>query len=178
MKNMKQKRNRTLESAQRLLSPPGKGQSERTAPPPALNLSVQFAATVPAGLNRSRLRRWVQAALQQPAQLTLRFVVAAEGKKLNAAFRGKDYATNVLTFPYHAAGDATAVADIVICVPVVAREAKEQKKKLLHHYAHLIVHGVLHAQGFDHIKKKDAAEMEALEISILQQLRVPDPYVA
>ncbi|TAK92477.1 MAG: rRNA maturation RNase YbeY [Burkholderiaceae bacterium] len=143
-----------------------------------LNLSVQFAATLPEGLNRSRIRRWVQAALQQPAQLTLRFVATTEGKKLNATFRGKDYASNVLTFPYHEASDATALADIVICVPVVAREAKEQKKELPHHFAHLIVHGVLHAQGFDHIKKKDAVEMEALEVSILQRLRVPNPYLA
>lgn len=145
---------------------------------PALNLNIQFAIPVPTGLNRSRLRRWVQAALQQPAQITLRFVAAAEGKKLNAEFRGKDYATNVLTFPYHDSTEKTAVADIVICVPIVAREAKEQKKELLHHYAHMIVHGVLHAQGYDHETDAEASEMEALEISILQHLKVANPYQA
>ena len=142
----------------------------------ALNLSVQFATAAPDSINRSRLRRWVQAALQQPAQITLRFVAAAEGKKLNAEFRGKEYATNVLTFPYHNPSEKTAVADIVICVPVVAHEGKEQKKELLHHYAHMIVNGVLHAQGFDHERHTEAEKMEALEIAILQRLKITNPY--
>lgn len=143
-----------------------------------LNLNVQFATPVPADLNRSRLRRWVCAALQQSAQITLRFVAAAESKQLNREFRGKDYATNVLTFPYHDSTEETAVADIIVCVPVVAREAREQKKELLHHYAHMIVHGVLHAQGFDHEKNAEAEKMEALETVILKHLKINDPYRA
>lgn len=143
-----------------------------------LSLSVQYAdprlkETVP----RTTLRRWVQAALFAPAELTLRFVDADEGQTLNRAYRSKDYATNVLTFAYTEDEDAElAQADIVLCTDVVLREAKEQNIPVAAHTAHLVVHGVLHAQGYDHETDEEAAEMEQLETEILATLGFPDPY--
>ena len=134
-------------------------------------------------LKRSRVRRWVLAALERDAELTLRVVGADEALALNRDFRGKAYATNVLTFDYAreprvVVGDAHArvVADVVLCAEVVEREAVEQGKPLVDHYAHLVVHGVLHAQGFDHQRAADARRMEAREVELLAALGVADPY--
>jgi probable rRNA maturation factor len=121
------------------------------------------------------IRKWVKNATPLGGLVTLRFVNAAEGKKLNLAFRQKDYATNVLTFPYELSKKSVA-ADIIFCLPVLQREAKEQSKLLKAHLAHLIVHGCLHAQGHDHEARHDAEKMEALEIQILQKLGFTNPY--
>ena len=150
-----------------------------------LRLSVQYATdgeTPP----RARVRRWVAAALalagdEAPiggATLTVRFVDAHEGRMLNRTYRGKDYATNVLTFPYGteaSAGD-TVEADIVICMPVLEAEALAQDKPLVAHVAHLVVHGVLHAAGYDHEAAHDAGTMEQLERDVLARFRIADPY--
>jgi probable rRNA maturation factor len=108
--------------------------------------------------------------------LALRLVDADEGRALNREFRGKDYATNVLTFEYGTDPDGQASGDIVLCVPVLRREADEQGKPLLAHAAHLVIHGVLHALGYDHLEPVEAEEMEALEIAILARMGLPDPY--
>jgi probable rRNA maturation factor len=123
----------------------------------------------------TRLRTWARAALPRDAQVTLRFVAEAEGRRLNRAFRGKDYATNVLTFVY---SQRPLAGDVVICAPVVAREAREQGKALDAHHAHLVVHGLLHLQGYDHERDADAARMEGRERRILAQLGFDDPYRA
>jgi len=121
------------------------------------------------------IKKWVKSATTLGGIITLRFVNAAEGKKLNFAFRQKDYATNVLTFPYELSKEAL-VADIIFCLPVLQKEAKEQGKLLKAHLAHLIIHGCLHAQGHDHEVRRDAKKMEALEIEILQKLGITNPY--
>lgn len=141
---------------------------------PALTLSVQYASNAPDLPARPHVRRWVRAALLDDATVTVRFVEAIEGRALNAEFRGKDYATNVLTFVYD--DDAPRAGDIVLCAPVVRREADEQGKSLAAHYAHLVVHGMLHLQGFDHERPAEAAQMEAREIAILAKLGVTNPY--
>jgi probable rRNA maturation factor len=142
-----------------------------------LTLSVQFADDrLAADLPRTLLRRWVQAALLGPAELTLRFVDEAEGRTLNRDYREKDYATNVLTFAYGETEENTVQADIVFCVDVLMREATERQISLVQHAAHLVVHGVLHAQGYDHEVEEDAHEMEKFEIEILAGLGMPDPY--
>ena len=121
----------------------------------------------------------MQAALFAPAELTIRFVGQAEGQTLNRDYRGKDYATNVLTFAYtEDEPDADTQADIVLCSDVLIREANDLSIPVLQHAAHLVVHGVLHAQGYDHEIDADAQEMEKLETTILQQLGWPDPYAA
>ena len=141
----------------------------------ALGLSLQFAdATHRPLLPRHRVARWLRAALAAPAELTVRIVGAEEGRTLNREFRGKDYATNVLTFDYQRA--PTVIADIVLCAPVVAREAGEQGIAVEAHYAHLLVHGALHAQGFDHERAKEAKAMEARESAIVVALGFADPY--
>jgi len=121
------------------------------------------------------IKRWVKSATPLGGLVTLRFVNAAEGKKLNLAFRQKEYATNVLTFPYELSKKSVAT-DIIFCLPVLQKEAKEQSKLLKAHLAHLIVHGCLHAQGYDHEVEGDAKKMEALEIQILQKLGFANPY--
>jgi probable rRNA maturation factor len=142
-----------------------------------LSLSVQYAdACLKAGVPRAQIRRWIQAALFAPAELTVRFVDAAEGRTLNRDYRGKDYATNVLTFTYTEAGSAVTQADIILCADVLEKEAGAQKKPLTDHVAHLIVHGVLHAQGYDHEEEEAAAGMEALETEILARLGFDNPY--
>ena len=146
-----------------------------------LALSVQYPDARLAGvLTRPKLRRWVQAALLGPAELTLRFVDAAEGQVLNRDYRAKDYATNVLTFAYNEgeelAPDEPTRADIVLCTDVLEREAFEQGKTVEEHSAHLVVHGVLHAQGYDHEDDADAVEMEQCERDILAALGFADPY--
>ncbi len=146
-----------------------------------LSLSVQYPdPRLQDSITRQKLRRWVQAALFAPAELTIRFVDAEEGRVLNRDYRAKDYATNVLTFAYNEgediADDAPTVADIILCTDVLQLEAAEQGKTLEEHTAHLVVHGVLHAQGYDHDDDTEAAEMEQLERDILEALGYPDPY--
>ena len=145
-----------------------------------LSLSVQFAdERLSDAITRPYIRRWVKAAQLAPAELTIRFVNEQEGQLLNHDYRGKDYATNVLTFSYNESTDDTddiVRADIVLCADVVLREAKEQHRSIEHHVAHLIVHGVLHAQGYDHESDGEAAEMETFETEILAKLGIPDPY--
>jgi probable rRNA maturation factor len=147
-----------------------------------LALSVQYPDTrLQETVTRPKIRRWVQAALFAPAELTIRFVDAEEGRTLNRAYRGKDYATNVLTFAYNEGGeelpdDAPTQADIILCTDVLEREAAEQQKTVEEHAAHLIVHGVLHAQGYDHMDDEEATEMEGIETEILAGLGYADPY--
>lgn len=153
-------------------------------------LSVQYGVAVPE-LPRWRLRRWARRAAEQVAveeaalldtprfqrvELTLRLVDAEEGQALNREYRERDYATNVLTFEYGVDPEGTLAGDIVLCVPVLRREAEEQQKPLLNHAAHLTVHGVLHALGYDHLDDETAEEMEALETRILAGFGMPDPY--
>jgi probable rRNA maturation factor len=126
-------------------------------------------------LTPARLRRWLETALDGPGEMAVRVVGAEEGQALNRQYRGKDYATNVLTFHY--SQEPLVAADLVLCAPVVEREAKEQGKSLEAHYAHLLVHGTLHAQGYDHESgEREALEMEALEILLLGALGYPNPY--
>ena len=144
---------------------------------PALQLSLQFAdARHRADLPRHRVARWVRAALARPGQITVRIVGAEEGLALNHAYRGQDHATNVLTFDY--AHAPVVVADLVLCAPVVEAEARALGLALQAHYAHLLVHGTLHAQGHDHVDDADAAAMQAQETRILEGLGVADPYLA
>lgn len=140
-----------------------------------LSLSVQFASNAKKLPTRQQFRRWVKVALQQDVQMVLRIVDEIEGRALNQSYRGKDYATNVLTFVYD--DSDPLYGDVVICAPVVAREAKEQRKELLAHFAHLTIHAVLHLQGYDHENKCDAEEMEALETALMLKLRYPAPYL-
>ena len=145
-----------------------------------LSLSLQFgrfddAALHRAALPRHSVSRWIRHALAVDGEITVRIVGADEGRRLNLEFRGKDYATNVLTFDY--AQEPVVSADLVLCAPVVAREAEEQGKPLAAHYAHLLVHGALHAQGWDHeTGEADAEEMEAYETEILAELGIANPY--
>ena len=143
-----------------------------------LTLSVQYPdPRLREILTRPLLRKTVQAAIFFPAELALRFVNAEEGRVLNKEYRGKDYATNVLTFAYTEDSDAEVTqADIILCTDVLEKEAAEQKKSVLEHAQHLVVHGVLHAQGYDHESDEEAEEMEALEIEILATLGLPNPY--
>ncbi|QBK04323.1 rRNA maturation RNase YbeY [Hylemonella gracilis] len=146
---------------------------------PTLDLSLQFGAAVPEShkklLGKARVTRWMRMALLHPAEITVRIVGATEGRALNRDYRNKDYATNVLTFDYTKAPVVTA--DLVLCAPVVAKEAKEQKKTLEEHYAHLLVHGTLHAQGYDHeTNETDALEMEALEVLLMKGMGYGNPY--
>ena len=119
------------------------------------------------------LRRWTRAAMKRAAAITLRYVGETEGRRLNREFRGKDYATNVLTFVY---AKAPLAGDIVICAPVVAREARSQGKALTAHHAHLLIHGLLHLEGLDHERARDAERMEKRERAILARLGFGDPY--
>ena len=142
---------------------------------PPLELSLRFAdARHRAELPRHRVARWMRAALSAPAQIGVRVVGEDEGRALNRDWRGQDHATNVLTFDYEHA--PLVVADLVLCAPVVEREAAAQGTPLAAHYAHLLVHGVLHAQGWDHLRAAEARRMEAEETRILAALGLPDPY--
>jgi probable rRNA maturation factor len=142
---------------------------------PELTLSLQFAdAADRALLPRHKVVRWIRAALEAPAELTVRIVDADEGRALNREYRGRDYATNVLTFDYSRA--PVVAADLVLCAPVVRDEAKAQRLPLEAHYAHLLVHGTLHAQGYDHENDADARVMEARESALLRALGFGDPY--
>jgi probable rRNA maturation factor len=145
-----------------------------------LDLSLQFGlfpdiALHRAALPRAAVKRWVLQALQNDAELTVRVVGEEEAQTLNRDYRQKNYATNVLTFDY--AQQPVVTADLVLCGPVVAREAAEQGKTLQAHYAHLLVHATLHAQGYDHeSNERDALEMEALEIFLLASMGFDNPY--
>ncbi len=145
-----------------------------------LSLSLQFGELDNAPLHRTALprhkvTRWIRHALAADAEITVRIVGADEGQALNRDYRKKDYATNVLTFDY--AQEPLVMADLVLCAPVIEREAKEQGKSLQAHYAHLLVHGALHAQGWDHeTSEADALEMEAYEVEILAELGFDNPY--
>ncbi len=146
-----------------------------------LALSVQYPdprlATI---VTRPLVRRWVQAALFAPAELTVRFVDSEEGRSLNRDYRSKDYATNVLTFAYNDSedeDDGITRADLILCTDVLQSEALAQDKPLLAHAAHLVVHGVMHAQGYDHETDVEADEMEALEIEVLAKLGFGNPYL-
>jgi len=144
-----------------------------------LRLSLQFARLATPGPHRAALprqsvARWIRNALAREAEITVRIVDEAEGLALNTDYRKQDHATNVLTFDY--SREPVVCADLVLCAPVVAREALEQGKTLQAHYIHLIVHGALHAQGWDHIKAAQARAMEAREVEILAGLGVRNPY--
>jgi len=146
---------------------------------PKLSLSLQFGKLTDVALHRAalprhRVTRWLRAALQSDAELTVRIVDAAEGRALNRDYRHKDYATNVLTFDY--AQEPVVNADLVLCAPVVAQEAKAQHKTLEEHYAHLLIHGALHAQGWDHELDEDAQVMELRESEIMARLGFANPY--
>jgi probable rRNA maturation factor len=140
---------------------------------PRVSLAVQYAVA-PARLPPpATLRRWARAAVDRDATVTLRFVGKREGRTLNARYRGKAYATNVLAFVYD---EKPVEGDVVLCAPVLRQEAKDQRKPLADHCAHLVVHGMLHLQGYDHQTARDARVMEARETAILAALGVPDPY--
>ncbi|MDN3918670.1 rRNA maturation RNase YbeY [Roseateles violae] len=142
---------------------------------PELSLSLQFAdPRHRVLLPRHKVVRWIRAALELPGEITVRIVDAEEGRQLNAEFRGKDYATNVLTFDY--AHEPVVAADLVICAEVVEREAKEMGIAIADHYAHLLVHGTLHAQGYDHEEDDEAECMEARESELMRALGFADPY--
>ena len=148
--------------------------------PPKLKIDLQYASTaIESTLSKiaspALIKKWVKSATPLGGVMTLRFVNATEGKRLNLAFRQKDYATNVLTFPYELSKNEL-VADIIFCLPVLQKEAKEQDKLLKAHLAHLVVHGCLHAQGYDHEAAKDAKKMETLEIQTLQKMGFANPY--
>jgi len=149
--------------------------------PTKLTIDIQYASpaietAVSKAASATLIKKWVKTTTAYSGLLTLRFVNTAEGQKLNFAFRKKDYATNVLTFPYELSKNNLA-ADIIFCLPVIQKEAKEQNKHLKAHLAHLIVHGCLHAQAYDHEIKKDAEKMEALEVKLLHQLGFTNPYL-
>lgn len=142
---------------------------------PELRLSVQYPGGKDAAPALPQVRRWIRASCSTPAEITVRFVDAEESRALNFDYRGKDYATNVLSFPYET-GERIC-GDLVLCLPVAVREAQEQGEPEEAHYAHLVVHGMLHLQGYDHETGHDDAErMEALEREILADLGYPDPY--
>ena len=139
-----------------------------------LSLVVQYASEARDLPTRAQIRRWIKAASQCDVNVTLRIVDEPEARELNRNYRGKDYAANVLTFVYDDAEPLSG--DIVICAPVVEREAAAQRKDLLAHYAHLAIHAALHLQGHEHDHDADAAEMEALEIALMVKLGYSDPY--
>lgn len=144
---------------------------------PELTLSLQFADkrhkdTLP----RHKVARWIKAALETDGEITVRLVDAEEGQALNRDYRHKDYATNVLTFDY--AHEPVVMADLIICAPVIEQEAMDQNKPLQAHYAHMLVHGTLHAQGWDHEDPEEADAMEAREREILAALGFDDPYAS
>lgn len=151
-------------------------------PAAAFDIDIQIVSRLPGIPKPAAFRRWALLALEaahkpvKPATVTLRVVNAVEGRGLNSAFRGKDYATNVLTFVYHEARATRLMGDVVLCAPVVAAEARLQGKTLADHYAHLTLHGLLHLAGHDHETPREAARMEALETRLLAGLGIADPY--
>lgn len=148
--------------------------TKKPATPARLSLSVQYAVREASLPTRTEVRKWVRATRPGAAEVTVRFVDAEEGRALNAQYRGKDHATNVLTFPYARAPALSG--DLVLCLPVVLREAAEQGKTASAHFAHLVVHGMLHLEGYDHETGAEARIMEQMERDILDRLGYPDPY--
>lgn len=149
--------------------------SKPAASPVRLSLTVQEAHADPAlTVDRPRLRRWVRSALERDARLLVRFVDRAEGRSLNRRFRGRDKPTNVLTFDYVQA--PVVEADIVICIPVVLAEARKAGLAPVDHLAHLVIHGVLHAQGHDHQDDAEAQAMESREVQLLRRFGIANPY--
>ena len=149
--------------------------------PSICTVDIQYASeAIAAKLHtiapKTLIKQWINAAIGRSGEITLRFVNRAEGQALNAQFRGKDYATNVLTFPYQLSKHEL-VADIVLCLPVIAKEAREQHKTEQAHLAHLIVHGCLHALGYDHERDRQAKAMEGHETAILKNLGFSNPYI-
>lgn len=142
---------------------------------PKLNASIQYATTQPNLPTESQFRKWARATLRIDTEVTIRIVDADEGRILNNTYRGKDYATNVLTFPL--AEEPHLMGDIIICAPVVESEAKAQHKDLHAHYAHLTVHGILHLHGYDHESDAQAALMESIETAIVTKLGYASPYL-
>lgn len=150
-------------------------------PSERLTLTIQRASALRSIPPDAIFRRAIKAALMhisQPVELTLRIVNAAEGRSLNSAFRGKDYATNVLTFVYSEPKSPLLFGDVVLCAPVIAHEARAQQKALVDHYTHLTIHGALHLAGYDHEKPREATRMERLETTILARLGIADPYLS
>ena len=145
---------------------------------PEFSLSVQFASEADDLPSRAQIRRWVASALEQGADITVRIVDAEEAQALNQDYRHKDYVPNVLTFEYGEIAPGILGGDVVICAEVVEREAREQRKPLQNHYAHMTVHGVLHLQGYDHLDPHDADIMESREAAILKRFRIPNPYAS
>ncbi|HEY3327069.1 MAG TPA: rRNA maturation RNase YbeY [Novimethylophilus sp.] len=141
---------------------------------PKLSLTVQYAVKPPCVPTRRQLRKWALTALTCDAEVTLRVVDETEGRELNRDYRGKDYATNVLTFPLEV--EPLLMGDIVLCAPVVEKEAAEQGKQLEAHYAHLFIHGMLHLQGYDHEMEAEAEAMERLETQLVTELGYAAPY--
>lgn len=147
-----------------------------------LAISVQYASKAKHLPLRAQVRRWALAAHRDgDGEVTIRYVDEKEGRTLNRDFRGKDHGTNVLTFvheasPFQPETTQTYSADIVICAPVIAREAREQRKLVAAHHGHMVLHGMLHAQGFDHENKIEAAAMESIETALLRRFRIKNPY--
>ena len=157
--------------------------SKMKSPNKSIDVDIQYASTAIEKkwsdlIDIKNIRRWVKAASQQEAQILVRFVGRSESKRLNTEYRSQNHATNVLTFTLSTDENATVLmADLVLCLPVIEIEAKKQDKSFEHHLAHLIIHGVLHAQGFDHEEEIDANAMESLEIAILKKLKIQNPYI-
>ncbi len=140
----------------------------------ARRIDVQCAATARNVPTPARIRQWARAALSSDARVTIRIVGQAEARLLNRSYRNKDYATNVLTFVFR--DTPPLEGDIALCAPVITREARAQRKTVAAHYAHMVVHGLLHLQGYDHENSKDAAAMERRERTLLARFGYPDPY--
>ena len=142
---------------------------------PRLTLHLQLGSRAVRAPTATQFRRWASAALDRPGEITVRIVGASEARRLNLRYRGEDHATNVLSFPY-ALSRRVVQGDVVLCAPVIAREARSQGKTLEAHFAHMTVHALLHLQGYDHARRGAAARMEALEKKVLTKLGYPDPY--
>lgn len=141
-----------------------------------IELDIQIMSRLRGIPSKAAFRKWAESALDRPSTVTLRVVNAAEGRGLNSAFRGKDYATNVLTFVYHERRAERLSGDVVLCAPIIAAEARVQGKALRDHYAHLTIHGILHLTGMDHESERDAGRMEARERTLLAGFGIADPY--
>jgi probable rRNA maturation factor len=141
---------------------------------PRLRLAVQYAVRALSLPSRTAIRRWARAALERDARVTVRIVGGGEARSLNRRYRGRDYPTNVLSFVMRER--PRLEGDLALCAPVIAREARAQRKSPDAHYAHLVVHGMLHLQGYDHERRRDAVAMERRESQIVTRLGFPDPY--
>jgi probable rRNA maturation factor len=144
---------------------------------PRLKVHLQIGARALRAPTFAQVRHWAGATLDRPGEITVRIVGAAEARRLNRRYRGEDRATNVLSFPY-ALSRQMVQGDIVLCAPVIAREARSQGKTVEAHFAHMTVHAMLHLQGYDHARRRSARRMEALEKKVLTKLGYPDPYDA